>query len=235
MRTYDIEYHVDNIDCRGYMVEPISQGVRLPGIVMYPDFWGINQRQKKVAEKLAQMGAVVLLADMYGNQQCGTSFEDSGRLMKAAVAQKEGLKKKILAPYELLKRSSLIDNARLFSIGYCFGGSSSLQLARYGEGLQGAISVHGLLASTLRVSSTKKMPKILILHGLRDPLVTQEDITLFKEEMMACKADLTFISYGLCTHAFTNAEAAGNETTAYNYKADIRSNIYIKEFLNENF
>ena len=81
MKCYDIEYRVQDTNCRGYIVEPKSQGIKLPGIVMYTDFWGINPRQKKVAEKLANMGAVVLVADMYGNQQYASTGDEAGKLM----------------------------------------------------------------------------------------------------------------------------------------------------------
>ena len=235
MKAYDVEYKVENTNCRGYMVEPKSQGRKLPGIVMYTDFWGVNQRQKRVAEKLANMGALVFVADMYGNQQCGTSFEDSGRLMNSAVENEETFKNRIMAPYELfLKRNPIVNSDKLFSIGYCFGGVCSLQLARFGEGLCGAISLHGLLSSKIRVPASKKMPKMLILHGAKDSLVPEADIKSFQEEMNACNADYTFVSFGNCTHAFSNAEAAG-EVTAYSYIADKRSDYFIKEFLNENF
>lgn len=236
MKTYDIEYKVENTKCRGYMVEPKSQGHKLPGIVMYTDFWGVNERQKRVAEKLSNMGALVFIADMYGNQQFASNGEEAAKLMNSVVASDEVYKNRILAPYELfLKRNPIVNSEKLFSIGYCFGGASSLQLARLGEGLCGAIAVHGLLTSKIRVSAPKKMPKILILHGAKDPLVKETDIKTFHEEMISCNADYTFVSYGLCTHAFSNAEAAGNEVTAYNYIADKRSDNFINLFLNENF
>ncbi len=236
MKTYEIEYKVENKNFRGYLVEPKSQGHKLPGIVIYTDFWGVNLRQKKVAEKLSNMGALVIVADMYGDQQCASSAEEATRLMNSVVERDEVYKNRILAPYELfLKRNPLVNNDRLFAIGYCFGGASSLQLARYGEGLCGAISVHGLLSSKIRVPATKKMPKMLILQGARDPLVKEVDTKAFHEEMIACNADYTFVSYGLCTHAFSNADAAGNEVTAYNYIVDKRSDNFINLFLNDNF
>ena len=235
MKAYNLEYNVNGTAHLGYMVEPHSQGAKLPGIIMYTDFWGVNARQKKVAEKLSNMGAVVFIADMYGNQECGKDFEDSTRLMNLVTKDDKSFKNKILTPYELLKKQPMVNQDKLFSIGYCFGGVSSLQLARFGEGLCGAISIHGILSSAIRVPSTKKMPKMLILHGAKDPLVPENSIKEFYTEMIACNADFTFISYGNCTHAFSNDEAAGNEVTAYSYIADKRSDVYIKSFLCENF
>lgn len=235
MNTQDIEYRVHDVTCRGYLIEPKAPGLKLPGIVMYTDFWGLNQRQKKVAEKLAQMGAVVLAADMYGEQKTGSTFEEAGKLMHSVTEHDDILKNRILAPYDLLKRNPNVDNRKLFSIGYCFGGICSLQLARMVDDLHGAISVHGLLATKQRVPATKKMAKMLILHGARDPMVTNDDIVAFQKEMIACQADFTFIAHGLSTHAFTNTEAAGTEVTAYNFLADMRSNLFIKSFLTENF
>lgn len=235
MKSFDIEYRVENTNCRGYLVEPKSQGIKLPGIVMYTDFWGLNSRQKKVAEKLGNMGAIVLVADMYGNQQTGSTFEESGKLMNSVIENEEVFKSRILAPFELLKRNSNVIYSKLFSIGYCFGGACSLQLARYGEGLCGAISLHGLLTSKIRVPAHKKMPKMLLLHGAKDPLVPADDIKLFYEEMIACNADFTFVSHGKSVHAFSNEEAIDNEVTAYNYIADKRSDIFIQSFIHENF
>ncbi len=235
MKTQDIEYRVQDITCRGYLVEPKAPGFKLPGIVMYTDFWGLNARQKKVAEKLAHMGAVVLVADMYGEQQTGSNFEESGKLMHSVTEHEDIFKNRILAPFELLKRNQNVNNSKLFSIGYCFGGICSLQLARMVDDLHGAISVHGLLATKHRVPASKKMPKMLILHGARDPMVSNDDIVAFQKEMIACQADFTFIAHGLSTHAFTNTEAAGTEVTAYNFLADMRSNLYVKTFLTEDF
>ena len=234
MKCYDIEYRVQDTNCRGYIVEPKSQGIKLPGIVMYTDFWGINPRQKKVAEKLANMGAVVLDADMYGNQQYASTGDEAGKLMNSVIENSDIYIDRIFAPFELLKRNSNVNTSKLFSIGYCFGGASSLQLARYVEGLTGAISLHGLLTSKIRVPSHQKMPKMLILHGARDPLVSSEDIKNFYDEMIACNADFTFVSHGMSTHAFSNEDAAGNEVTAYHYLSDRRSDSYIKMFINEN-
>lgn len=235
MLTQEIEYRVQDTLCRGYLVEPKAQGIKLPGIVMYTDFWGLNLRQKKVAEKLANMGAVVLVADMYGNQQVGTTFEESAQYMQGVVEQEDLFKNRLLAPYELLKRNPNVNGNKLFTIGYCFGGMCALQVARMVEDLHGAISVHGLLATKQRVSATKKMAKMLILHGARDPMVPQEDILAFQNEMIACNADFTFIAHGLSTHAFTNTEAAGTAVTAYQFLADKRSDYYIKTFLTESF
>lgn len=234
MKSFDIDYKVEETNCRGFMIEPKSQGNKLPGIVMYTDFWGINARQKKVAEKLANMGAFVLIADMYGNQQFVNTHEEAAILMQSTIENDDTYTKRILAPYELLKRNINVDLNKLFSIGYCFGGMSSLLLARLVDDLCGSISVHGLLKSKLKVLSSKKMPKMLILHGARDPLVPEEDVKLFQQEMNSCNSDYIFITFGLCIHAFSNSDAEENKNTSYNYIADKRSDYYIKEFLNEN-
>ncbi len=235
MKTTNIDYRVEDTTCTGYLVEPQTQGYKVPGIVMYTNFWGVNEKQKRVAEKLATMGCCVLVADMYGNQQCGSTFDESAKLMSSVTQNFETYKKRILAPYELLKRNPIVKHNKMFSIGYCFGGASSLLLARMTSDLHGAISVHGLLNSQLRATPQQKIPKMLVLHGARDPMVSEEDIKNFHHEMKACQADYTFISFGLSTHAFTNTDAAGNETTAYNFLADMRSNYLIEQFIKEDF
>lgn len=233
MKTYDIDYRVEDTLCRGYVVEPKAENRKLPGIIMYTDFWGINSRQKKVAEKWANLGAVVFVADLYGEQKTGKSFEESSVFMQEATQNEDTFHKRILAPFELLKKNPMVNLDKIFSIGYCFGGRVSLLLARLGVGLKGAISVHGLLASSFRVAANKKMPKMLILHGARDGMVSDEDLKAFHTEMISCNADYTLVSFGLSTHAFTNEEAAGNDMVAYNYIADKRSDYIVREFLRE--
>lgn len=235
MKTSDVEYAVDGTQCRAYCVEPEAQGKKLPGILMYPDFWGINARQKKVAQKWANMGAVVVVADMYGNQETGKTFEDSGHLMQSVTKDENIYKKRMLAAYEVLKKNPNVDTSKLFSIGYCWGGATALHLARITDDLKGIISVHGLLHTKTRVSKDKKMPKMLILNGARDKMVTDADIRAFQDEMIACNADFTFVSFGLSTHAFTNEEAAGNDVVAYNAIADQRTDYLVREFFNEQF
>ncbi len=233
MKAFNVDYRVKDINCTGYLVEPHAQGVKLPGIVMYTDFWGLNARQKKVAEKLSHFGAVIFAADLYGHQKCATNFEHAKQLMDNVTADQETYHNRVCAPFELLKQNSGVD--KIFALGYCFGGANALYLARTVDGLYGVISLHGLLGSQIRVPKEKKMPKILLLHGAKDPFVSPEDLSAFQNEMNACHADYTLVSYGQCTHAFTNTEAAQSEETAYHYKGDRRSDILIQEFLRENF
>lgn len=232
MQEYDLDYVVDGVLCRGYCVEPDAHSdVKVPGIVMFPDFWGVNERQKKVAKKWAQLGCVVVVADMYGHQQTGTSFEHSAALMSSVVSDEQTYQKRRFAARQILEGHVRVDKQKVFCLGYCWGGAIALTLARETDGIAGVVSVHGLLATEKRVPPGKKMPRMLILNGAKDKMVTEKDISDFHQEMLNCQADFTFVSFGLATHAFTNQEAAGNDVVAYQSAADHWSDVLIKEFI----
>lgn len=232
MKASNLDYIVNGITCRAYCVDSASSTEKRPGLLMYPDFWGVNDRQKKVAEKWAKkLGVVVLVADMYGNQEIGKSFEDSGRLMSEVTKDSNTYQDRKMAAYDLLKHHPGIDQNQLFCIGYCWGGAIALSLARQTDDLAGVISVHGILSTKERAHADKKMPRMLILNGARDKMVADEDIQFFRDEMIACHADFTFVSFGQATHAFTNTEAAGNDVVAYHQGADQWSDFLIEKFV----
>jgi dienelactone hydrolase len=123
-------------------------------------------------------------------------------------------------------------------IGYCFGGLFAIDLARANpSGLKGAISVHGGLRSPEVLDSQSKIDaSILVLHGLEDPVVPQETVLSFIDEMTKAEADFQIHCYGHAKHAFTFVGADIPEFgVKYNEKAHHRSEISIKNFLEEIF
>jgi dienelactone hydrolase len=136
-----------------------------------------------------------------------------------------------------LKAHPLADKGRVAAIGYCFGGTAVLELARSGAELNGVVSFHGGLATQVPASAGGIKAKVLVLHGADDPSVPPADVQAFQEEMRRSGADWQMVAYGGAVHTFTNP-AAGNDPSrgsAYNEKAALRSWEHMKVFFAEIF
>jgi dienelactone hydrolase len=136
-----------------------------------------------------------------------------------------------------LRKQKLVDPQRIAAIGYCFGGTTVLELARDGADLKGVISFHGGLSTPTPQDARDIKGKVLALHGADDPYVKADEVAAFQDEMRKAHVDWQFVGYGNAVHSFTN-KAAGNDNNkgaAYNEKADKRSWEAMKVFFAEIF
>jgi dienelactone hydrolase len=122
-------------------------------------------------------------------------------------------------------------------MGYCFGGTTALELARGGADLVGVVSFHGDLDTPKPEDAKNIKGKVLALHGADDPFVPAAVVAKFEEEMRKAKVDWELVKYGNAVHTFTNPDA-GNDNSkgaAYNAEADARSWQAMKDFFGEVF
>lgn len=134
-------------------------------------------------------------------------------------------------------RAQQVDKNKIAAIGYCFGGTGVLELARSGAEVSGVVSFHGGLDSPTPEDGKNIRAKLLICHGEDDPFVKTDDINAMKKELNDAKVDWQMISYSGAVHAFTQP-MAGNDNSrgaAYNKSADIRSWQHMRSFFDELF
>ncbi|UCH53889.1 MAG: dienelactone hydrolase family protein, partial [Pseudomonadota bacterium] len=129
---------------------------------------------------------------------------------------------------------------RIGAIGYCFGGSVVLEMARSGADLAAVASFHGNLMTENRAKPGKVKARVLVLNGDADPFVSPESIEAFKKEMAAAKVNYKFVGYPNAKHAFTNpgATALGekfNLPLAHNQVADNESWVEMERFFKDAF
>ena len=130
----------------------------------------------------------------------------------------------------------MADN-QVAAIGYCFGGTGVLELARSGADVNGVVSFHGGLDSPSPEDGKKIKAKILICHGADDPFVPAKDIQAMLAEFNAADVDWQMHVYSNAVHSFTQP-MAGNDNSrgaAYNATADQRSWKAMQIFFNELF
>ncbi len=209
-----------------------------PAVLVVHEWWGLNDYAKDRAKALASMGYIALAADIYGN---GFETKDPAKARELAGKFRGGdralLRERVLAAFEALKAHPLADKRRIAAIGYCFGGTTVLELARTGAELSGVVSFHGGLSTTVTAPAGGIRTKVLVLHGADDPSVPPADVQAFQDEMRKAGADWQLVAYGGAVHTFTNP-AAGNDPSrgsAYNEKAARRSWEHMKVFFAEIF
>jgi len=235
LHTEAIEYDGSGTVQRGYFAyDKTIQGVR-PGVLVFPEWWGVNDYIKERTRKLAELGFAVLAVDMYGGGQLASNADEAAGMMNWVLNDMETGTARIRAGYECLKGQPLVDPLRIGAIGYCFGGAMALHAARIGMDLLGVVSFHGALGSFHKPSQGEVKAKVLVCHGAEDAMVSDQDVTSFKEEMTHAGVDFRFISYEGALHGFTSREASENAKKyglpiGYNMEADADSWQEMREF-----
>ncbi len=239
--TEPVAYEHEGVKLEGYLAydDQKTGAHKLPGVLIVPEWWGVNGYVKGRAEKIAKLGYVAFVADMYG---AGISTTDPKKAAELAgpFFGKPLMAERARAGLDRLLKSDLVDPSRVAAIGYCFGGSAVQVLAYSGAPLEGIVSFHGNLVPASAEAAAKNKAKFLICHGAVDPFIKKEVVDSFVKSMEDGKFDYQFISYAHAVHAFTNPDAdkiasAGLEGVGYNAAADHRSWSHMKTFFNEVF
>ncbi len=234
--TKSVEYRQDGNVCKGYLAyDDASRGKR-PGVLVVHEYWGLNDFARKKAEQLAGLGYVAFAADMYGQGLVTQDPKEAARLAGDLRGNKPLLQARAQAALKVLAETPVADPQRLAAIGFCFGGTTVLELAYAGADLKGVVSFHGGLTSPSPEELKGIKAAILVLHGADDPHVKAEDIAAFQEAMRRGGIDWQMIFFGGAVHAYMNP-AANNRAAgvAYDARAARRSWQYMRDFFKELF
>lgn len=236
LRTETVEYTDSGKVLEGYLAYDDSFEGKRPGVLVVHEWWGINDYIRKRTEMLAGLGYVAFAADIYGKGVRTADPEVAGRLAGIYRADRTLLRRRAAKGLDTLKANALTDPGRVGAVGYCFGGTAVLELARAGTPLSGVVSFHGNLDTPSPDTSVIKA-SVLALTGALDPYVTPERVREFEEEMKKAGADWFLVSYGGAVHSFTNPASGDNPSkgVAYNEPADRRSWREMKDFFSEIF
>ena len=225
-----LEYKDGETLCEGYLASPKDETKRA-GVLIVHDWMGPRQFDKDKADALAKLGYVALSVDMYGKGVRPKNVEEARTNAMKFYGDPKAAVARIRAAYDTLKAHKNVDAKRIACMGFCFGGSITLALARDGAELAAAVSFHGGLKN-IQGKSDIKCP-VLILHGADDPFVAAEDVDALKEEFRTGKVDWQFVEFGNSVHSFTNPDAGTDNSkgAAFNEKANARSWEMMKDFL----
>lgn len=210
-----------------------------PGLVMVPNWFGANDRAVAKAKDIAGKDYVILLTDMYGGDVRPASEAEAGAAVKPLYADRAIMRQRVTRAFDELKaqaRTAPIDPSRLAAIGFCFGGSAVLDLARTGADLAAVVSFHGLLSTDDPTLASRIHAHVMALNGADDANVPPEQRTAFEAEMRAGKVDWVSTDFGSAVHCFTEKEAtASTGNCRYDEKVARRAYAAMRAWLSESF
>ncbi|MES2921167.1 MAG: dienelactone hydrolase family protein [Verrucomicrobiota bacterium] len=233
-----VTYQQGGATLEGFHVyDDVVTGKR-PAVLVIHQWTGLTEYEKRRSRMLAELGYNVFAADIYGQgirPQPPEAAKEAGKYKGDRTLYRA----RLTAALAQLKADERTDAAKIAAIGYCFGGTGVLELARSGAEIAGAVSFHGGLdaAAGMAAGAGKIPAKVLVLHGADDPFVPAAQIAAFQKEMTDAKADWQMVYYSGAVHAFTQKEA-GNDNSkgaAYDEAADRRSWVAMQAFFAELF
>lgn len=240
--TRAVAYEHQGVKLEGWLAYDdalVSTTKKAPGILVLPEWWGLNDYPRNRAEQLARLGYVAFAADMYGAGVVTTDPKRAGELAGQFYG-KPLMAERARAGLDQLLATGLAADGKSAAIGYCFGGATAQALAYSGAPLAGIVSFHGSLIPASKEAAERNRAKILVCHGAVDPFISADEIDAFMKSMNEGKFDYQFVSYAGAVHAFTNPKADEIARTAgipiaYHADADRRSWGHMQAFFRELF
>ena len=219
----------------GYVAYDDTSTAKRPGVVVIHDWMGLAPITEQRANELAAQGYVAFAADIYGKGARPKDGKEAAALAGKYKSDRKLLRERVRAAYDALSKFRLTDTTRLGAIGFCFGGTTALELARSGAPLKAVVTFHGGLDSPTPADGKNITAKVLVLAGADDPYVPAKDIAAFKKELDDAKIDWQFVEYSGTVHSFTIPDA-GNDNSkgaAYNERSSKRAFAAEKSFFEE--
>jgi dienelactone hydrolase len=225
LKTEDIEYHADGARLVGYLAVDDRKSGKRPGVLVAPEGGGLVDLTKTIARRLAELGYVAFAMDYYGDGKPLSDINEAMPRIMAFMAEPTGIRARAAAALAVLAGQPQTEPGKLAAIGYCFGGTTVLELARSGAKVGAVVGFHSGLGTTRPNDAANIKAKVLTCIGVEDPIITPKDRQAFEEEMAAGGVDWRMNVYGGAGHSFTNPDvgALNRPGFAYNELADKRS------------
>jgi dienelactone hydrolase len=232
-----VTYTSEGATLEGFVAYDDAIKTERPAVLVVHDWMGLSDGTQDICKKLAQLGYIAMAADIYGQGVRPADRTAAAELAGKYKADRKLLRQRVMAGYEYLSKAPFVAKGKIAVTGYCFGGTTALELGRAGAPVAGIVSFHGGLDSPAPEDGKNIKGHVLVLHGADDPFVKPADIDAFKKELNDAKVDWQMIYYSGAVHSFTNPQA-GNDNSkgaAYNEKADRRSWQAMQDFFKEIF
>lgn len=236
LQEMPVDYADGALACRGLLVHSTAAGPR-PGVVLFPDARGLGDTARTDARRLAGEGFAVFVADLYGNGAFAAEVPQAIQWMDDLRSDTGRWRARARAALDTANRHPAVDRAKVAAIGYCFGGSTALELGRSGAEIAAIVTLHGGLASPRPQDASNLKARVLACHGGADPLVPPAQVSKFVTHMSAASVDWQLHVYAGVRHGFTNPELTDDSVPGHRYDAaaDARSWQAMLELLREVF
>ncbi len=237
IQTKSVAYQDGDVTLEGFVAWNDSLKNDVPGILVVHQWMGLTDYEKNRCRQLAELGYVAFAVDIYGKETRPTNPQEAGKAAGTYKRDRKLYRRRLQLGFEQLQQQMHVNKNQIAAIGYCFGGTGVLELARSGADVAGVVSFHGGLDSPKPEDGKAIKSKILICHGADDPFVPTKEIEAMKAEFNNAKVDWQMIYYSGSVHSFTDADAGDDNSrgAAYNANADRRSWAAMRDFFEELF
>ena len=225
VKTETVTYTHDGVTLKGHLAYDDAATGKRPGVLVVHEWWGLNDYAKKRVTMLAELGYVAFAADMYGDGKATEHPDQAGEMMSMVQKNQAAWQGRAVASLKVLQQHPRVDATKLAAIGYCFGGSTALQLAYTGADVKAIASFHGALPLPTAEQAKAIKAKVLICHGAEDSFVTDDACQKLRKALSAGGVDYEMDYYGGARHSFTvqGIDARGMAPLKYDPAADKRS------------
>ena len=203
----EVNYSANGNTLKGYIAYDDAVKGKRPGILVIHEWWGHNEYARKRARMFAEQGYTALALDMYGGGKQAHHPDDAQKFSSEVSKNAVLAKARFDAAYDLLSKEETVDASRIAAVGYCFGGSVALNMARIGEPLKAVLSFHGGLGTTTPAEPGMVKARIASFTGEDDPFIPAAQVAAFRQEMDKAGVTYKVETYPGAKHAFTNPEA----------------------------
>ena len=226
MQRETLSYQADGLTMKSQLFLDGGSGKRA-GVLVFPEAFGLGEHALGRAERLAKEGYVALACDFYGDGRQASDLQEALGLLQPMLSDPSKTRMRAQAALGALTARPEVDPSRVASIGFCFGGTMSLELARSGADIKAVVGFHsGLGTNAPKTDAKASKARILVCIGADDPMIPADQRAAFETEMREAGLDWQMELYGNTVHSFTNTEAAKAnmpDAIRYNAEADARS------------
>lgn len=235
MKVAEIEYRADGARMLGTLaVDDARSGTR-PGVLVCHEGPGLSDHTRNIAKRLAGLGYVAFAMDYHGDGQVLTDMNQIMGRIQAFMADPTGIRARASAALGVLASQPQTDARRLAAIGYCFGGTTVLELARSGADVKAVVGFHSGLGTARPADARNIKGKVLVQIGADDPIIPPEQRAAFEREMTSAGVDWRMYLLGGVGHSFTNplVDALNRPGFKYHEPSDRRSWAAMLDLFNE--
>lgn len=224
VKTEVVEYEADGVKLKGFVAYDDANTDKKPGVLVFPEWWGLNDYAKNRAKQLAEMGYVAFAADLYGDGKVIDTAHPKDAMEMVGTLRKNqaGWRARAAAALKQLTARPDVDTGKVAAIGYCFGGSTALQLAYAGADLKAVATFHAALPPARPEEAKMVKAKILVTTGADDTAIPKTAIDAFTASLFMGGVKPEVVAYPGVVHSFTVPEAdkVGMANMKYDKAAD---------------
>jgi dienelactone hydrolase len=239
VKVESVQYSVSGLDCRGELVYDDTVKTRRPLLLVAPNWLGVNKGVVERAKTLAGDRYVAFVADMYGEGHGPKGTESPMEFLAPLIGDAGETRRRISAAFDTMTKEAgergLGDVKRRAALGYCFGGSNVIDLARAGAEAQAVVSVHGVLATPMPAKRGDIKAAVLVLHGAADPVSPKAHRDMFEAEMDAAGARWYQLIFGGVAHSYTDVGANNPPVAVYDEPATRHGQTLTHAFIEDAF